>query len=129
MEDKETLNLDKLESQLDDALAKETKESLTNWLDGKRNKETPEEDKNGTIIQFLCGSHSYEGVWFGDKNPNREGNFWWRSILQEQEKNKFSEEDMIVFGNKMQLVSDVDFDGNVKFAFNPSEAIKQFYNK
>ena len=48
---------------------------------------------------------------------------------QEQDKNKYSEEDMIAFGNKMQLVSDVDFDGNVKFAFNPSEAIKQFYNK
>lgn len=49
--------------------------------------------------------------------------------MQEQDKNKFSEEDMIAFGNKMQLVSDVDFDGNVKFAFNPSEAIKQFKNK
>jgi hypothetical protein len=36
----ETLNLNKLESQLDNALAKETKESLTNWLDSKRNKET-----------------------------------------------------------------------------------------
>jgi hypothetical protein len=48
---------------------------------------------------------------------------------QEQEKNKFSEEDMIAFGNKMQLVSDVDFDGNIKFAFDPSQAIKQFKNK
>jgi hypothetical protein len=48
---------------------------------------------------------------------------------QEQDKNKYSEEDMVVFGNKMQLVSDVDFDGNVKFAFDPSEAIKQFKKK
>ena len=40
----ETLNLDKLESKLDDALAKETKESLSNWLNSKRNKqETLEE--------------------------------------------------------------------------------------
>jgi hypothetical protein len=41
----ETLNLDKLESQLDNALAKETKESLSNWLNSKRNnmKETLEE--------------------------------------------------------------------------------------
>ena len=36
---------------------------------------------------------------------------------------------MIAFGNKMQLVSDVDFDGNIKFAFDPSQAIKQFKNK
>jgi hypothetical protein len=57
--------------------------------------ETLEEDKNGTIIQFLCGSHSYDGVWFGDKHPYREGNFWWRSILQEQDKNKYSEEEVI----------------------------------
>ena len=39
-----TLNLDKLESKLNDSLAKETKESLSNWLNGKRNKqETLEE--------------------------------------------------------------------------------------
>jgi hypothetical protein len=55
-----------------------------------------EEDKNGTIIQFLCGSHSYDGVWFGDKHPNREGFFWWRSILQEQDKKFYSEEDLEV---------------------------------
>ncbi len=48
---------------------------------------------------------------------------------QEQEKNKFSEEDMIAFGNKMQLVSDVDFDGNIKFSFDPSQAIKRFKKK
>jgi hypothetical protein len=41
---KETLNLDKLESKLDDALENETKESLTEWLNSKRNKqETLEE--------------------------------------------------------------------------------------
>lgn len=48
---------------------------------------------------------------------------------QEQDKKMYSEEDMVVFGNKMQLVSDVDFDGNIKFAFDPSQAIKQFKNK
>jgi len=46
-----------------------------------------------------------------------------------QAKRMFSEQDMIDFGNKMQLVSDVDFDGNIKFEFNPSEAIKQFKKK
>ncbi len=38
---------------------------------------------DGTIIQFLDGSHSYEGVWFGEKHPKRKGQFWWRSILRE----------------------------------------------
>jgi hypothetical protein len=49
--------------------------------------------------------------------------------LKLKSENKYSEQDMIDFGNKMQLVSDVDFDGNIKFEFNPSEAIKQFKNK
>jgi hypothetical protein len=48
---------------------------------------------------------------------------------QKQDKKMYSEEDMIAFGNKMQLVSDVDFDGNVKFAFDPNESIKQFKKK
>lgn len=38
---------------------------------------------DGTILQFINGSHSYEGVWFGDNHPTREGNFWWRPILKE----------------------------------------------
>jgi hypothetical protein len=46
-----------------------------------------------------------------------------------QAKRMYSEQDMIDFGNKMQLVSDVDFDGNIKFEFNPSEAIKKFKKK
>ena len=46
-----------------------------------------------------------------------------------QAKRMYSEQDMIDFGNKMQLVSDVDFNGNIKFEFNPSEAIKKFEKK
>ena len=72
-----TLNLDKLESKLDDALAKETKESLSNWLNSKRNKqETLEEaaeryekfrvahDENYIVsddIQDLKESYYYKG--------------------------------------------------------------------
>ncbi len=36
---------------------------------------------DGTIIEFLKGSHSFEGVWFGDKHPARQGMFWWRQFL------------------------------------------------
>jgi len=32
---------------------------------------------------------------------------------------------MIEFGNKMQIVKDIDSDGNIEFAFNP----EQFYNE
>ena len=39
--------------------------------------------KDGTIIEFLHGSHTYEGVAFGDLHPTRVGRFWWRSILRE----------------------------------------------
>jgi hypothetical protein len=80
MEDKETLNLDKLESQLDNALAKETKESLTNWLDCKRNKETLEEVMNKD------GYHEsdYDKIW-------REGVNFGVKWQREQDKNKYSE--------------------------------------
>jgi len=61
--------------------------------------ETLEEDKNGNIIQFLYGSHSYDGVWFGDKHPTKKGSFWWRSVLkewqQQQNKNLYSEEEVL----------------------------------
>lgn len=39
---------------------------------------------NGTIIQFLKGSHSYDGIWFGELNPKYPGRpFWWRNLLDE----------------------------------------------
>jgi hydrogenase maturation factor len=63
--------------------------------------ETLEEvaEKDGTIIQFLCGSHSYDGVWFGNLHPNKKGTFWWRSILkewqQEQDNKMYSEEEVL----------------------------------
>ena len=41
------------------------------------------ENTDGTIIQFLQGSHSFDGVWFGDKHPTEEGLFWWRKHLSE----------------------------------------------
>lgn len=38
---------------------------------------------DGTIFEFLSGSHSFEGVWFGDRHPTRKGAYWWRSVLRE----------------------------------------------
>jgi hypothetical protein len=107
MEDKETLNLDKLESQLDNALAKETKESLTNWLDSKRNKETLEEVMNKD------GYHEsdYDKIW-------REGVNFGVKWQQEQDKNKYSKNDLEVafFEGRENKLSFVDW-------------FKQFKNK
>lgn len=37
---------------------------------------------DGNIIQFLNGSHSFNGYWFGYK-PLGEGEFWWRNHLDD----------------------------------------------
>jgi len=49
------LDLDKLESKLDDALNKETTESLTKWLDGKRN-------NNITSVEWLVEKLEESGI-------------------------------------------------------------------
>ena len=40
-------------------------------------------ETDGTIIEFLLGSHPYDGVWFGDQHPEKEGWFWWRKALRD----------------------------------------------
>ena len=39
-------------------------------------------NEDGTIVEFLLGSRSYEGVWFGEEHPRLDGRFWWRPILK-----------------------------------------------
>ena len=34
------------------------------------------------IIEFLCGSEPFDGVWFGERHPSRRGVYWWRSELR-----------------------------------------------
>lgn len=36
---------------------------------------------DGTIIEFLLGSHSYNGNWFMDEQNGRP-HYWWRPILR-----------------------------------------------
>src|SRR6185369_8022632 len=31
---------------------------------------------------FLCGESALDGVWFGEKHPNKVGNFWWRQHVR-----------------------------------------------
>lgn len=59
---------------------------------------------DGNIIQFLNGSHSYEGVWYGDYHPTRKGAFWWRSILEEWFKQQII--DAAAFGNGRANIED-----------------------
>ena len=48
------LNLDKMESKLDDVLSKETTESLTKWIDNKR---------EANIVQTSVRGHVYIRAW------------------------------------------------------------------
>lgn len=41
-----------------------------------------EESKDGTIIEFLLGEKSFEGVWFHSVHPTKSGMFWWRKDLR-----------------------------------------------
>ena len=35
------------------------------------------------LRDFLSGAAPLDGVWFGDKHPNKSGQFWWRSHMKE----------------------------------------------
>lgn len=35
------------------------------------------------IIKFLLGEESFDGVWFGEKHPTEQGDFWWRKHLSQ----------------------------------------------
>lgn len=37
---------------------------------------------DGNIIEFLLGEKSFEGNWFGDRNPKDAGSLWWRKYLR-----------------------------------------------
>lgn len=42
---------------------------------------------------------------------------------------QMEKEQMIEFGNKMQIVKDIDSDGNIEFAFNPEQYYKETYGE
>jgi hypothetical protein len=50
------------------------------------------------------------------------------SFKEEIEQAKEMEKQQIIdFGNKMQLVKDIDFDGNIEFIFNPEQYYKETF--
>jgi len=38
---------------------------------------------DNTILKFLLGEGSLDGVWYGDKHPTEQGMFWWRKHLRQ----------------------------------------------
>ena len=40
------------------------------------------------IRKFLLGEGPLEGVWFGEKHPTRQGAFWWRNLLRNDQPNQ-----------------------------------------
>jgi hypothetical protein len=41
---------------------------------------------------------------------------------------KKEEEQMVDYASKMQMIKDVDFDGNVEFCFNPKKSFSQMFS-
>jgi hypothetical protein len=63
-----------------------------------------------TAVEWLLDKWSIQGTFYGS------------DINQAKEMEK---QQIIEFGKKMQLVRDVDFEGNIEFIFNA----EQYYNK
>ena len=82
---KEELNLSSLDLKLDEVLSKETKESLTTWLNEKRSTQETLED-----AAVNCWA---EGAW-DNRDDFTDGFVEGAKWQAEQNKNKYSEEDM-----------------------------------
>ena len=81
--------------------------------------------QDGTIFQFLSGSHSFEGVWFGDPHPDYPGrNFWWRPFLTEA----LEERDMEIAGAAFDEGQKVGLTGYSGLSKHSEYAKQQFLN-
>lgn len=61
--------------------------------------------EDGTIIEFLLGSHSFDGLWFGQVSDKKQGAYWWRSILREYIENMKKEPTPPKFFEKVEEMS------------------------
>jgi hypothetical protein len=41
----------------------------------------PLADRLEQVRRFLDGSMPHDGIWFGERHPDKQGAFWWRSAL------------------------------------------------
>jgi hypothetical protein len=75
-----------------------------------------------TALQQLI---NYINEWY---NPSATPSL--EDVLNESERLKELEKQQIIeFGEKMQIIKDVDFDGNVTFIFEPKTHFKETYGK
>ena len=73
------------------------------------------ENKKQTAIEWLFEQFNNQDIPFGSHLFKE---------AKELEKQK-----MIEFGNKMQIIDDVDFDGFVTFFYEPEDYYNKTYNK
>ena len=73
------------------------------------------DNKKQTAIEWLFEQFNNQDIPFG-------------SHLFKEAK-ELEKQQMIEFGNKMQIIDDVDFDGNVTFFYEPEDYHNKTYNK
>lgn len=73
------------------------------------------ENKKQTAIEWLFEQFNNQDIPFG-------------SYLFKEAK-ELEKQQMIEFGNKMQIIDDVDFDGFVTFFYEPEDYYNKTYNK
>ena len=73
------------------------------------------ENKKQTAIEWLFEQFNNQDIPFG-------------SHLFKEAK-ELEKQQMIEFGNKMQIIDDVDFDGFVTFFYEPEDYYNKTYNK
>ena len=62
-----------------------------------------------------------------DKKHNDISDKVWDDIFEQAK--EMEKQQIIDFGNKMQLVKDVDFDGNIEFVFKPEQYYTETFKK
>jgi hypothetical protein len=134
-----------LESELDEVLSKETEESLTTWLDEKRSKQETLDEASELALLF---HNTYEKLapTFGYETRQDTKEFDFKSNngklmvavcsevikwQQEQDKNKYSEEDLkeaFKGGGKMSW-TDINQETQEPYYYDFTEWFEQFKNK
>ena len=74
--------------------------------------------ENKTALQELIEDLEYYCKSYYDDNK-----IYLRNMLEKEK------EQMIEFGNKMQIIDDVDYDGFVTFFYEPEDYYNKTYNK
>ena len=111
-----SLDLKKLADKLDESLNNETTESLTDWLGEK----TMSNNKQSSVDWLITELNRIQELYYG------------QSIIPIEVITKakaMHKEEMIKNCAKMQIIDDVDFDGNVTFIFDPEKNYNETFGE